>query len=54
MPMFWIDDEHRNLEHFFHPKSVAVIGASDKPRSVGATVLHNLVASGFAGRAFGA
>jgi acetyltransferase len=40
----------RNLEHFFQPQSVAVIGASDKPRSVGATVLHNLVAGGFAGR----
>ncbi len=39
----------RNLEHFFRPQSVAVIGASDKPRSVGATVLHNLVEGGFAG-----
>jgi acetyltransferase len=39
----------RNLEHFFRPRSVAVIGASEKPRSVGATVLHNLVEGGFAG-----
>ena len=39
----------RNLEHLFRPQSVAVIGASDKPRSVGATVLHNLVEGGFAG-----
>lgn len=39
----------RNLEHFFRPQSVAVIGASEKPRSVGATVLHNLVEGGFAG-----
>ncbi|AJG19368.1 bifunctional acetate--CoA ligase family protein/GNAT family N-acetyltransferase [Cupriavidus basilensis] len=39
----------RNLEHLFHPRSVAVIGASTRPHSVGATVLANLCASGFAG-----
>jgi acetyltransferase len=39
----------RNLEHFFRPHSVALIGASDRPHSVGATVMHNLLAGGFAG-----
>jgi acetyltransferase len=39
----------RNLEHLFRPQSVAVIGASETPRSVGATVLHNLVEGKFAG-----
>jgi acetyltransferase len=39
----------RNLEHLFQPKSVAVIGASNKQHSVGATVLKNLVVGGFAG-----
>ena len=39
----------RNLEHLFRPQSVAVIGASETPRSVGATVLHNLVEEKFAG-----
>ncbi len=39
----------RNLEHFFRPQSVAVIGATERPHSVGATVLHNLVEGGFAG-----
>ena len=39
----------RNLEHLLRPQSVAVIGASDTPRSVGATVLHNLVEGKFAG-----
>ncbi len=39
----------RNLQHLFAPKSVAVIGASDKPNSVGATVLRNLLEGGFAG-----
>jgi len=39
----------RNLEHLFRPQSVAVIGASERPRSVGATVLHNLVEGKFPG-----
>ena len=39
----------RNLEHLFRPQSVAVIGASETPRSVGATVLHNLIDGRFAG-----
>ncbi len=33
----------RNLEHLFSPKSVVLIGASDRPHSVGATVWANLV-----------
>ena len=32
----------RNLDHLFSPKSVALIGASDRPHSVGATVWTNL------------
>ncbi|MGT2508326.1 bifunctional acetate--CoA ligase family protein/GNAT family N-acetyltransferase [Cupriavidus basilensis] len=39
----------RNLEHLFRPRSVAVIGASGRPHSVGATVFANLCAGGFAG-----
>ena len=39
----------RNLNHMFAPGSVAVIGASDRPRSVGATVMANLLAAGFSG-----
>ncbi|MCD2516194.1 bifunctional acetate--CoA ligase family protein/GNAT family N-acetyltransferase [Massilia sp. G4R7] len=39
----------RNLQHLFAPASVAVIGASDRPGSVGATVWRNLAAGGFAG-----
>lgn len=39
----------RNLQHFFRPGSVALIGASATPSSVGATLLANLVAAGFAG-----
>lgn len=39
----------RNLQYLFGPRSVAVIGASNRPHSVGATVLHNLVEAEFAG-----
>ena len=39
----------RNLDHLFRPKSIALIGASDRPRSVGATVMRNLLEGGFAG-----
>ena len=39
----------RNLQYLFEPKSVAVIGASARPHSVGATVLANLLAGGFRG-----
>lgn len=34
----------RNLHHLFAPHSVVLIGASDRPHSVGATVLANLMA----------
>lgn len=39
----------RNLDSLFDPRSVAVIGASDRPGSVGATVWRNLREGGFAG-----
>ena len=39
----------RNLDHLFAPRSVAVIGASLRPHSVGATVLRNILAGGFTG-----
>jgi acetyltransferase len=39
----------RNLEFLLKPRSIALIGASDRPHSVGATVMRNLLAGGFAG-----
>jgi acetyltransferase len=39
----------RNLHYLFDPHSVAVIGASERPRSVGATVLRNLLDGSFRG-----
>ena len=39
----------RNLDAVFHPKSVALIGASPRPDSVGFVVAKNLLAGGFEG-----
>ncbi|MFC5478422.1 bifunctional acetate--CoA ligase family protein/GNAT family N-acetyltransferase [Massilia suwonensis] len=39
----------RNLSTFFAPGSVALVGASSRPGSVGAAVLASLVSGGFAG-----
>jgi acetyltransferase len=40
----------RNLEHVLAPKSVAVIGASDRAGSVGKVVINNILAGGYGGR----
>jgi acetyltransferase len=42
----------RNLRQLFAPKSVALVGATERPGSVGATVLRNLIEGGFKGRIF--
>lgn len=39
----------RNLEYLLNPRSVALIGASDRLHSVGATVMRNLLQGGFGG-----
>ncbi len=42
----------RHLDHLFDPASVAVIGASQRPASVGATVWRNLHGGAFTGRRY--
>ena len=42
----------RNLDLTFRPRSVAVIGASARAGSVGAVVLRNILAGGFAGAVY--
>jgi acetyltransferase len=39
----------RNLQYLFRPTSVALIGASPRPASVGHVITRNLLQSGFAG-----
>ena len=39
----------RNLDKLFSPKSVAMIGASNRPRALGDLVMRNLLKGGFTG-----
>jgi len=38
-----------NLDRIFNPQRIAVIGATSRPGSVGATTFHNLIGCGFKG-----
>ncbi len=38
-----------NLEYFFNPRRIAVIGAEDKPGTVGYTIFRNLIGEGYRG-----
>ncbi|MGD8368000.1 MAG: bifunctional acetate--CoA ligase family protein/GNAT family N-acetyltransferase [Desulfobacterales bacterium] len=42
----------RNLDGMFSPSSVALLGASQRPGSIGAVLAHNLVTAGFSGDIF--
>ena len=44
--------ERQQLDAFFRPETVAVIGATDRPGSVGRTIMWNLVSSPFGGTVF--
>ena len=41
-----------NLDKLFAPQAVAIIGASEKPESVGQALVKNFLDSGFAGKVF--
>ncbi|MFN3470350.1 MAG: acetate--CoA ligase family protein [Novosphingobium sp.] len=43
---------HAALDRFLRPQSVAVVGASDKPGALGATILTNLDRNGYAGAVY--
>jgi len=42
----------RNLDKIFHPRRIAVVGASQRPLSVGQIVFQNLLAGGFDGEVY--
>lgn len=42
----------RNLSKIFHPRRIALIGATNRPLSVGQTVLKNLTDNGFEGEVY--
>lgn len=39
----------RHLESLFRPKSISLVGASNRPKSIGAVVMNNLLRGGFSG-----
>ncbi len=41
-----------NLDKFFNPRRIAVVGASEKERSVGARLLRNLIGVGYKGAVY--
>ncbi len=41
-----------SLRHLLDPESVAVIGASRRPGSVGRAILHSIITGGYAGRVY--
>ena len=55
LPARSMNDDHsdkESLEALFTPVSVAVIGATDRPGTVGRTVLQNLLDPAFHGRVY--
>ena len=42
----------RNLDRAFTPASVALVGASERPGSLGALVLANILSGGFQGQVY--
>ena len=43
---------NKNLDKIFQPKTVAVIGASNRPGTVGFAIMYNLIGKGFEGTVF--
>ena len=41
-----------NLERIFHPASLAIVGASETPGSIGTSVIRNVVDGGYKGKIF--
>ncbi len=47
-----VDSSHHPLHVFFHPRNIAVIGATEAPHSVGRALLWNLINNPFGGTVF--
>ncbi len=44
--------KYANLEEIMHPKSVAIVGASDNPQKVGHIIMQNYLDSGYPGKLY--
>ena len=47
-----IDMSIHNLDKFFKPESVAIIGASERRESIGNSLVKNILKSGYQGKVF--
>jgi len=41
-----------NLDKIFHPQSIAVVGASQRPGSIGSAIMRNLIQEGYPGKVY--
>ncbi|MBM3191103.1 MAG: bifunctional acetate--CoA ligase family protein/GNAT family N-acetyltransferase [Chlamydiae bacterium] len=48
----FLEDYDNPLKNFFYPKSLAIIGATEKNPSVARTILHNLLHQGYKGEVY--
>jgi acetyltransferase len=49
---YTVSDERHELDAILRPTNIAVIGATEKPGSVGRTILYNLITNPFGGTVF--
>ena len=47
-----MDHKNHQLDYFFYPKSVAIIGASSNPKKAGNALVKNFIDYGFKGQIF--
>ncbi|MFA4970838.1 MAG: CoA-binding protein, partial [Sulfuritalea sp.] len=45
-------NERHYLHTLFEPQSIAIVGASETPNSIGVTLVRNMLDSGYAGKLF--
>jgi acetyl coenzyme A synthetase (ADP forming)-like protein len=45
-----MSEKMKGLDYFFYPKSIAVIGASEKETKIGHVILKNMIKAGFKGK----
>ena len=48
----YLEHPHQPLDQIFNPRSIAVIGATEKEGSVGRTLMANIIAQDFGGQVY--
>ena len=47
-----MENEQHYLHKLFEPESIAIVGASEKPNSIGVTLVRNMLDAGYKGNLF--